>query len=91
VPLSHRAHSRKGDPYLRKLPVLGPTAVIRYSRNKPGLADWINALLTRRPARVVTLAVANKLARIVWAIMQRGSPPGTASRNRVEKDGLAMK
>jgi hypothetical protein len=37
---------------------------------------------------VVTVAVANKLARIVWAIMQRG---GTAVRNRVEEDGLAMK
>lgn len=33
---------------------------------------WVNALLARRPARVVTVAVANKLARIVWAIMQRG-------------------
>jgi len=64
--------SKKGNPYLRKLLVLGATAVIRYSRNKPGLADWINALLARRPARVVTVAVANKLARIAWAVMRRG-------------------
>lgn len=64
--------SKKGDAYLRKLLVLGATAVIRYSRNKPGLADWINALLERRPARVVTVAVANKLARIAWAVMSRG-------------------
>lgn len=65
--------TKKGDPYLRKLLVLGATAVIRYSRNKPGLANWINALLTRRPARVVTVAVANKLARIAWAVMSRGT------------------
>jgi transposase len=56
----------------RRLLVLGPTAVVRYVRNKPNLAGCINALLARRPARVVTVAVANKRARIVWAIMQRG-------------------
>ena len=64
--------SKKGDPYIRKLLVLGATAVIRYAKNKPELAAWINALLARRPARVVTVAVANKLARIAWAIMSRG-------------------
>ena len=64
--------SKKGEPYLRRLLVLGATAVVRYVRNKPDLAGWVNALLARRPARVVTVAVANKLARIVWAIMQRG-------------------
>lgn len=56
--------SKTGEPYLRQLLVLGATAVVRYVRN---------ALLARRPARLVTVAVANKLARIVWAIMQRGS------------------
>jgi transposase len=64
--------SKKGEPYLRRLLVLGATAVVRYVRNKPNLAGWVNALLARRPARVVTVAVANKLARIAWAIMQRG-------------------
>ena len=58
---------------MRKLLVLGATAVIRYSRNKPRIAGWINALLARRPARVVTVAVANKLARIAWAVMSRGT------------------
>ena len=66
------AISKKGDPYLRKLLVLGATAVIRYAKNKPELAAWINALLERRPARVVTVAVANKLARIAWVVMSRG-------------------
>lgn len=56
--------------YLRRLLVFGAIAVVRYVRNKPNLAGW--ALLARRPARLVTVAVANKLARIVWSIMQRG-------------------
>ena len=64
--------SKKGEPYLRRLLVLGATAVVRYARDKPEFAGWVNALLARRPARVVTVAVANKLARIVWAIMRRG-------------------
>jgi transposase len=64
--------SKKGEPYLRRLLVLGATAVVRYARNKPEFAGWVNALLARRRARVVTIAVANKLARIVWAIMRRG-------------------
>ena len=43
-----------------------------YAKNKPELAAWINALLARRPARVVTVAVANKLARIAWSVLARG-------------------
>ena len=64
--------SKKGEPYLRRLLVLGATAVVRYARSKPEFPGWVNALLARRPARGVSVAVANKLARIVWAIMQRG-------------------
>ena len=64
--------SKKGEPYLRRLLVFGATAVVRYARNKPTLPAWTNALLARRPAPVVTVAVANKLARIVWAVMSRG-------------------
>lgn len=52
--------------------MLGTTAVGRFVLNKPQLAGRVNALLARRPARVVTVAVANKLARIVWAIMSKG-------------------
>jgi len=64
--------SRLGVRWLADLHVLGATAVIRYAQNKPEMAAWINALLERRPARVVTVAVANKLARIAWAVMSRG-------------------
>ncbi len=78
--------SKKGEPYLRRLLVLGATAVVRYARNKPELAGWVNALLAWRPARVVTVAVANKLARIVWAIMQRGGIIPSKDRSALRRE-----
>ena len=65
--------SKMGDRYLRKLLVVGATSVIRRARTG-GLAaaPWIRSLLERRPARVVTVAMANKTARIVWAVLARG-------------------
>jgi transposase len=65
--------SKMGDGYLRKLLVVGATSVIRRARTGAvGAAPWIRALLERRPARVVTVAMANKTARIVWAVLTRG-------------------
>ena len=65
--------SKMGDRYLRKLLVLGATARLRsVGREQSPLAQWTRALLTRRPARLVTLALANKTARILWALMARG-------------------
>jgi transposase len=62
-----------GDGYLRKLLVVGATSVIRRARNSASAsASWVQALLERRPARVVTVAMANKTARIVWAVLARG-------------------
>jgi len=65
--------SKKGDGYLRKLLVVGATSVIRRSRTADlATAPWVRALLERRPARVVTVAMANKTARIIWAVLTRG-------------------
>ena len=65
--------SKMGDRYLRKLLVLGATARLRsVGREQSPLAQWTRALLARRPARLVTLAMANKTARILWALMARG-------------------
>ena len=65
--------SKMGDRYLRKLLVLGATARLRaVQREQSPLAQWTRALLARRPARLVTLALANKTARILWALMARG-------------------
>lgn len=62
-----------GDRYLRRLLVIGATSVIRRARTSTSVsASWINALLERRPARIVTVAMANKTARIAWAILARG-------------------
>lgn len=65
--------SKMGDRYLRKLLVVGATSVVRRARNRDiAAANWIRSLLARKPARLVTVAMANKTARIVWAVMARG-------------------
>ena len=74
--------SKMGDGYLRKLLVVGATSVVRRARTGASAsASWVNALLERRPTRVVTVAMANKNARIAWAVLKRGEvyrPPLTA-------------
>lgn len=65
--------TKAGDSYLRRLLVIGATGLVRYKRrNIPGGAEWVNGLLTRKPVRLVTVALANKMARIVWAVLSRG-------------------
>jgi transposase len=62
-----------GDRYLRTLLIIGATGVIRYARSKASArAAWINSMLAKKPARLVSVAFANKTARIVWAILARG-------------------
>lgn len=64
--------SKMGDRYLRHLLVVGATAIVRYTRRKATpVSIWANRLLERKPARLVTVAVANKMARIAWAVMAR--------------------
>jgi hypothetical protein len=54
-----------GNGYLRSLMFVGATAMIRYAREKGAVsARWINALLEKKPARLVSVAVANKTARL---------------------------
>ena len=64
--------SKQGDRYLRSLFTAGALAVIRYTkihgtRHRP----WLTALLARRPTKVAAIALANKLARMAWAMMAR--------------------
>lgn len=67
------AITKQGNRYIRKLLVTGATSVLRVAGKRKGaLADWINALRARKPERVVAVALANKLARICWAIMSTG-------------------
>jgi len=46
--------------------------VLRYTRANSGRNPWAAALLERKPARLVTVALANKTARVAWAILARG-------------------
>jgi transposase len=65
--------SRMGDRYLRRLLVVGTTSLVRRARAKPDAVDpRITAMLQRKPVRVVTVAAANRTARVAWAIMTRG-------------------
>lgn len=64
--------SKMGDRYMRHLLVVGATAIVRYTRRKSTTVSiWANRLLERKPARLVAVAVANKMARIAWAVMTR--------------------
>jgi transposase len=63
--------SRQGDESLRRLLVLGATAVIQQA--KPGRTSaWLLALLARKPKKLAALALANKMARIIWAMLISG-------------------
>ena len=64
--------SKQGDRYLRKLLVVGATAVIRHARAHPNKNPWLTKLLAKKPFKVVAVALANKLARIAWAILNTG-------------------
>ena len=63
--------SRAGDEDLRRLLVIGATAVIRAA--KPGrTSPWLLALLARKSKKLAAVALANKMARIIWAMMVSG-------------------
>jgi transposase len=65
--------SKAGNERLRQLLVVGATAVIRYA--KPGrksASAWLLGLLERKPRKLVAVALANKMARIIWAMMASG-------------------
>jgi transposase len=65
--------SKMGDGYLRRLLVVGATSVVRRANtNTSTTGAWIRGLLERKPARLVSVAVANKTARIVWALLVGG-------------------
>jgi transposase len=65
--------SKRGDRYLRGLFTAGALAVIRYAKiHGTTHRPWLTALLARRPTKVAAIALANKLARMAWALMARG-------------------
>lgn len=65
--------SKMGDRYLRKLLFLGATAILKYSKlRKENVVPRALDLLARKPARVAAIALANRTARVVWAMLARG-------------------
>ena len=65
--------SKQGDHYLRSLFTAGALAVIRYAKiHGTTHRPWLTALLARRPTKVAAIALANKIARMAWAMMARG-------------------
>jgi transposase len=65
--------SKAGNERLRTLLVVGATSVIRHAKpGRKGCSAWLLQLLGRKPRKLAAVALANKMARIVWAMMARG-------------------
>lgn len=65
--------SKRGDRYIRHLLYVGAGNAIRFSKSRAATGEaWIRGLQERRPPKVVIIAMANKMARIAWALMIRG-------------------
>ena len=61
------------DRYLRRLLVVGATAFMRYAKDKTTpIATWVRELQEKKPFRLVSVALANKLARTAWVVLTRG-------------------
>lgn len=64
--------SKKGNRHLRQLLVVGATTkLLRKQRGKAAGGEWFERLLERKPARVASVALANKMARIAWTVLTR--------------------
>jgi transposase len=64
--------SKQGDRYLRRILVVGAHAVLKRARLHPQKYPWLTQLLARRPFKVVAVALANKMARVAWALLAKG-------------------
>jgi transposase len=64
--------SKKGDRYLRSLLVTGAMAIVRQAKIRPDKHPWVTKLLGRMSKKQAAIAIANKTARIAWAIMVHG-------------------
>ena len=67
------ATSKMGERTLRRLLIIGASAVVRWvARNGAPAGSWMARMVARKPPRLVRVALANKMARIVWALMAKG-------------------
>ena len=79
--------SKMGNPALRSLLVVGATAVIMHARRGATISPWLAGLLARRPPKVAAIALANKTARIAWALLSKG---GAFVRNKTAAMPVAV-
>jgi transposase len=64
--------TKMGDRTIRRLLVIGAMATIRWSRSKEGFEEsWLGRLIAKKPIKLAAVALANKTARIIWAVMTR--------------------
>ena len=61
--------SKRGDTYLRTLLIHGARSVIQYAENKADESSWLRKLMARRNKNVAAVALANKNARTIWALL----------------------
>jgi len=67
------AVSKMGERTIRRLLILGASAVVRWAGQRGAPAgSWLARMLARKPKMLVTVALANKTARVVWALLVRG-------------------
>jgi transposase len=64
--------SKQGDRYLRRILVVGAHSVLWPAKHNAEKYQWLTQLLARRPFKVVAIALANKMARVAWALLARG-------------------
>ena len=64
--------SKMGNPYLRSLLTTGAASVLRHAQDRERIWPWLKGMLARRPFKVVAVALANKIARTIWALLNRG-------------------
>ncbi|MCS3969467.1 transposase [Bradyrhizobium japonicum] len=66
------AISMRGNRQLRTLLIVGATSIIKLANRGLKVPLWIRTMLQRRPVKVVSVALANKIARTIWALLVRG-------------------
>jgi transposase len=64
--------SKQGNKQLRTLLIVGATSILKQARRGVKLSSWITSLMARRPYKVVAVALANKIARTIWALLVKG-------------------
>jgi transposase len=84
--------TKMGDRTIRRLLVVGAMSTIRWSRGRENFADsWLGRIIARKPVKLAAVALANKMARIIWAVMTREEAYRAALRSTVrDKPVLAV-